>query len=310
MGPPARAQRAPRQCSHIRCRTSGCSSRWARSSSSNSAWLGGYQPGGHGGNPGRLPSRASRSNVRIADAFACAPRPDRGRVRASRCSSANVTGSIFPLALIGAVSCIAFYEPPYLAVCSRNPHRQRPSLPRASLRAPLLGSPDGCLPPKRGIRVSPSMGKPPFPGSGGPWEPSEDCGPSRLPRLSEWPAQDRWAARRAASGSRPITCLADVRASPARDTSRAMSQENAEVVRRMLRAFNDGDVERIVAESDPAVEWEEQSIPGVEPLYRGHDGARRWGAAVLGVREELGPPPRALRGSQGDRRPGDRLRLF
>ena len=49
----------------------------------------------------------------------------------------------------------------------------------------------------------------------------------------------------------------------------------------MLQAF--------VAECDPAVEWEEQSIPGVEPVYRGHDGVRRWGAAVLAVRDELGP---------------------
>jgi hypothetical protein len=52
--------------------------------------------------------------------------------------------------------------------------------------------------------------------------------------------------------------------------------------------LHDGDIEAIAAECDPAVEWEERSIPGVEPLYR-HDGVRRWGAAVLGVREELGP---------------------
>jgi ketosteroid isomerase-like protein len=66
-----------------------------------------------------------------------------------------------------------------------------------------------------------------------------------------------------------------------------MSQENVEVVRRMLRAFNDGDVEAIVAECDPAVEWEEQSIPGVEPLYRGHEGVRRWWAAAI-LQEDLG----------------------
>ena len=65
-----------------------------------------------------------------------------------------------------------------------------------------------------------------------------------------------------------------------------MSQENVEVGRRMLQAFNDGDIEAIVAECDPAVEWEEQSIPGVEPLYRGHDGVRRWWTETFG--EELG----------------------
>ena len=68
-----------------------------------------------------------------------------------------------------------------------------------------------------------------------------------------------------------------------------MSQENVEVGLRMLQAFNDGDIEAIVAECDPTVEWEEQPIPGVEPHYRGHDGVRRWAAAVLGIREELGP---------------------
>jgi ketosteroid isomerase-like protein len=46
-----------------------------------------------------------------------------------------------------------------------------------------------------------------------------------------------------------------------------MSQENVDVGRRMLQAFNDGDIEAIVADCDPAVEWEEQSIPGVEPPY-------------------------------------------
>jgi ketosteroid isomerase-like protein len=61
------------------------------------------------------------------------------------------------------------------------------------------------------------------------------------------------------------------------------------MVRRLLQAFNDSDIEAIVAECDPAVEWEEQSIPGFESLYRGHDGVRQWAAAILGVREELGP---------------------
>jgi ketosteroid isomerase-like protein len=61
---------------------------------------------------------------------------------------------------------------------------------------------------------------------------------------------------------------------------------NVDAIRRMLQAFNDGDIEAIVAECDPAVEWEEQAIPGVEPLYRGHDGVRRWWAETFG--EELG----------------------
>ena len=61
-----------------------------------------------------------------------------------------------------------------------------------------------------------------------------------------------------------------------------MSQENVEVVRRIERAFNKGDVDAIVAELDPAVEWEEQPIPGIDPVYYGHEGVRRWAEAIMG----------------------------
>ena len=71
-----------------------------------------------------------------------------------------------------------------------------------------------------------------------------------------------------------------------RDTGRAMSQENIEVVRRIARAFNKGDVDAIVAELDPNVEWEEQPIPGIDPVYHGHEGVRRWAEAIMG--RELG----------------------
>jgi ketosteroid isomerase-like protein len=65
-----------------------------------------------------------------------------------------------------------------------------------------------------------------------------------------------------------------------------MSQENVEVVRRIQRAFNEGDVEAIVSQLHPAVEWEEQLIPGVEQVYRGHEGVRRWAELIFG--QELG----------------------
>jgi ketosteroid isomerase-like protein len=65
-----------------------------------------------------------------------------------------------------------------------------------------------------------------------------------------------------------------------------MSQENVEAVHRLARAFNDGDVDAIVAECDPAVEWEEQVIPGIEPVFHGHEGVRRWADLVL--EQELG----------------------
>jgi ketosteroid isomerase-like protein len=67
-----------------------------------------------------------------------------------------------------------------------------------------------------------------------------------------------------------------------------MSQENVDVFRRVLQAFNDGDIEALVAECDPSVEWEEQPIPGVDPLYRGHEGVRRWAATIRGMETEMG----------------------
>jgi ketosteroid isomerase-like protein len=66
-----------------------------------------------------------------------------------------------------------------------------------------------------------------------------------------------------------------------------MSQQNAEAVRRIARAFNEGDIDALVAELDPNVEWEEQPIPGLDPVYRGHEGVRRWAEEVMG--QELGP---------------------
>jgi hypothetical protein len=61
-----------------------------------------------------------------------------------------------------------------------------------------------------------------------------------------------------------------------------MSQENVEVVRRLVRTMKERDVEALVAELDPAVEWEEQLIPGVERVYRGHEGVRRWAELIAG----------------------------
>jgi ketosteroid isomerase-like protein len=67
----------------------------------------------------------------------------------------------------------------------------------------------------------------------------------------------------------------------AADTGRAMSQERVEAVRRFARAFNEGDVDAMVAELDPNVEWEDQPIPGLDPVYHGHEGVRRWAEAVM-----------------------------
>src|SRR5204862_5460767 len=61
---------------------------------------------------------------------------------------------------------------------------------------------------------------------------------------------------------------------PPRDTARAMSQENVELVRRAFEAFNRGGVDACVSEGiwSPEVVWDvtPSGIPGLG-TYRGHD---------------------------------------
>src|SRR3954452_11116599 len=62
-----------------------------------------------------------------------------------------------------------------------------------------------------------------------------------------------------------------------RDTARAMSQENVESFKRFADANNRRDVEAMLAELDPEVEWQSAvlgSLGGEATLHRGHDGIR------------------------------------
>jgi ketosteroid isomerase-like protein len=57
-----------------------------------------------------------------------------------------------------------------------------------------------------------------------------------------------------------------------------MSQENVEVVRRGLEAWQRDDFDSWLAAIDPAVEWHtamERLVEGTESFYRGHEGMRR-----------------------------------
>ncbi len=70
-----------------------------------------------------------------------------------------------------------------------------------------------------------------------------------------------------------------------------MSQENVEVVRHMLDAFNRGDVEAVIAAFDESCElYEPPEVPDRPGRgFRGHDGIREWMAnrrGVAGVRFE------------------------
>jgi ketosteroid isomerase-like protein len=55
-----------------------------------------------------------------------------------------------------------------------------------------------------------------------------------------------------------------------------MSQENVEVVRRSLEAFNRGGVEAALAFDDPEIEWITTGTYFEANTYRGHAGVREY----------------------------------
>jgi ketosteroid isomerase-like protein len=58
-----------------------------------------------------------------------------------------------------------------------------------------------------------------------------------------------------------------------------MSQENVETFMRAVEAINRGDVETVLQELDPAIEWHmaiQELVGGVAGVYHGHDGVREY----------------------------------
>src|ERR1700730_7272494 len=67
-----------------------------------------------------------------------------------------------------------------------------------------------------------------------------------------------------------------------------MSQENVDLVRRGLEAFNSEDMERILAFVDPDFETEVPRELSAEPdAYRGHDGIRRYFESFRDAMDEI-----------------------
>jgi ketosteroid isomerase-like protein len=54
--------------------------------------------------------------------------------------------------------------------------------------------------------------------------------------------------------------------------------ENAKLWRRLLGAWNRRDLEGVLEVVHPNVAWEEnvEVFPGLDPVYRGHDGFKNW----------------------------------
>ena len=69
-----------------------------------------------------------------------------------------------------------------------------------------------------------------------------------------------------------------------------MSQENVEVVKRGLEAYNRRDVEALLEELDPEVEWHpalEVLMGGEATVYRGHEGVRELLRDAAGTLSEI-----------------------
>ncbi len=60
-----------------------------------------------------------------------------------------------------------------------------------------------------------------------------------------------------------------------------MSQQNVEIVRTSIAAYNAGDMEAALASTDPDVEWFTNAAAPDMDVFRGHDGLRKM-AAMLG----------------------------
>jgi ketosteroid isomerase-like protein len=56
-----------------------------------------------------------------------------------------------------------------------------------------------------------------------------------------------------------------------------MSDQQVEIVRRALERWSRGDLEGFIEGMDPEIEWRTSGIyPDVDPVYRGHEGFRKF----------------------------------
>jgi ketosteroid isomerase-like protein len=62
-----------------------------------------------------------------------------------------------------------------------------------------------------------------------------------------------------------------------------MSQENVEIVRKVIDAFNRGDLDAWLGFLSPEVAWESLPLPGFRDVYRGRAEAREWRELLLEV---------------------------
>jgi ketosteroid isomerase-like protein len=74
-----------------------------------------------------------------------------------------------------------------------------------------------------------------------------------------------------------------------------MSQENVEILRRAVLAFDRGAEDEWIAAWHPNAElWDFTELPDVPQPYRGHEGVRQWATNVRGVLGDFRMNPHAF----------------
>jgi ketosteroid isomerase-like protein len=76
-----------------------------------------------------------------------------------------------------------------------------------------------------------------------------------------------------------------------------MSQENVEIVRQWIEAFNRGGVEEVIRFLDPQIEWTTTSAYLEAGTYQGHEGVRRFVREAAAAWEDPRIEPEELIGA-------------
>jgi ketosteroid isomerase-like protein len=88
-----------------------------------------------------------------------------------------------------------------------------------------------------------------------------------------------------------------------------MSQENVELVRKVVEAFNRRDVATLSAMHDPGVQWAPREAQALErSVYRGHEGIAQYFEDLASVWDEMSFEPEEFRDSGNHVVTGGRLR--
>jgi ketosteroid isomerase-like protein len=67
-----------------------------------------------------------------------------------------------------------------------------------------------------------------------------------------------------------------------------MTRQNLELARAAIDAWNRGDIDGLLATRHPEFEWHTTGVfPGLDPIYRGHEGSRKFERDFRAIWESL-----------------------